>query len=208
MAGKDVLSAPPAQDLLCVFEALREPVETSRAQGRFLNPWDFAGLKRDEGRISGALAGLCKEEFGGDVSRKFLTIYLSRAISAVPWVEEINSGYRICTEVNLLDERKDRIDLVIETEHHLVGIEVKVDAQLGDRQLERYLEALGFWADCTRREAHLVFLAPSRAPLESVHSTSWRDVAAAADAAAGFPEQKRSFIEQYIARFGDYVRDL
>lgn len=207
-ASKEKPKAPSATELQRAFAELRGPVEDTKARGGLLNPWALAGLGRNEVRVTAALAGLWQEDFGGSVSRSFLALYLYRAIPGIAWLEELQSGYRLRNEVNPLGELADRIDLMIETRNHLIGIEVKIDAGLGPMQLERYAEALEARGRHMGRRASLVLLAPYTLTRDGVSSTTWKDLAAAARETAGKPERGRSFIEQYIARFGDFVADL
>ncbi|UWQ74400.1 PD-(D/E)XK nuclease family protein [Leisingera sp. M658] len=207
-ASKEKPKAPSAPHLERAFAELRGPVENAKARGGLLNPWELAGLNRNEVRVTSALAGLWQEDFGGSVSRSFLALYLYSAIPGIVWLEELQSGYRLRNEVNPLGELADRIDLMIETRNHLIGIEVKIDAGLGPMQLERYAEALEARGRHMGRRASLVLLAPYPLIRDGVSSTTWKDLAAAAREAAGKPERSRSFIEQYIARFGDFVADL
>lgn len=207
-AGKVPSPLPSATALAGAFEALREPLAREREQGGLINPWTLTGLKRNEVRTAGALAGLWTEDFGGNVSRNFLTAYLARAIPNVRWEDDLRAGYRISTEIRPLGELSERVDLVIETQRHLVGIEIKIDAGLGPEQLERYVTALGTRARLTGRTAHVVLLAPFPSGLKEARSTSWKDVAAAARDAAGRRASERSFVEQFIARFGEHIAAL
>lgn len=201
-------SLPSATALLNAFAELKAPMAREKARGGVVNPWQVAGLKRDELRNAAALAGLWSEDFGGLTSRRFLASYLSRAIAGIPWDEELAPGYRIRTEICPMNNRADRVDLVIETAAHLIGIEVKIGAGLGREQLERYLVAIRSLADLTHRTPHVILLAPFNSETPGIWPTSWQDVATAARVAAGTRSRDRDFVQQLIARFADQIIDF
>jgi len=157
-------------------------------------------------RNAATLAGLWSPDFGGAASRRFLAAYLARAIAEVDWEAELASGYRVVTELTPLGDRTDRVDLVVATCRFLVGIEVKIDAVVGERQLERYLAAIERRAAYQCLTPHVLFLAPFASRTPKARSSSWGDVARAADDAAKCKSSDRSLVQQLIASFGAHVR--
>jgi hypothetical protein len=99
----------------------------------------------------------------------------------------------------------DRVDLIIETSVHLIGIEVKIRAGLGRDQLDRYKVSVSRRAELQKRSARIVLLAPFSPNVPDVSSTGWSDVARAAYTAAGVSVAGRSFVQQMIAAFGEHV---
>lgn len=192
-------------NLEAAFQELRAGLSFARESGGLINPWSIAGLKRDEVRNAAALAGLWLPEFGGNVSKRFLAEILSSALAGPDWSQELAKGYRVETECSPIGDIADRVDLVIESRDHLVGIEVKIDAMLGHAQLERYIKSLARRAALTGRNSHVVLLAPFPSPNSLAPSISWRDVATAARAATPSARSNRSFVEEFIASFGDHV---
>lgn len=188
------------------FDALEAPLAAARADGGLVNLWAIAGLKRDEVRVAAALAGLWRADFGGTASLRFLREYLEAALPGIAWDAELAPGYGVEAECNPTGDVSDRVDLVVETLRHLIGIEVKIDAGLGPQQLERYGLAIGRRAAFTGRAPHVILLAPFAS--EAALSTSWCDVAAAARRAVPGKTSARSFTAHYIASFGDYVSSL
>lgn len=184
---------------------LREPLERAKRKGGLVNPWTIAGLRRDEVRNAAALAGLWQTVFGGEVSQRFLAEYLRSGTETIAWEDELRSGYQVSTEISPIGDRSDRVDLIVETANCVVGIEVKIDASLGREQLERYLVSIDRRAKLRKAKPFVVLLAPFRSPITGVTSTSWNDVARAARLAGGGTLSDRSFVEQYIAAFGDHV---
>jgi hypothetical protein len=198
----------PANQILSALDNLSGPLSKARAAGGALNIWTVAGLRRDEVRNAQALAGLWKVEFGGVTSRQFLTGFLNQILGGVAWDDELAQGYRITTEISPLGDRSDRVDLAVETPHHLVGIEIKIGAGLGPRQLERYAAAIETRARWRRVAPHLILLAPFKTDTAGIASASWADVARAAEGAAGALPGRNTPIEASIASFADHVRSF
>lgn len=192
-------------DLQAAFQSLTGPLATAKARGGLINPWALAGLGHDEVRNAGALAGLWTTEFGGETSKMFLAHYLHAALPTTDWFVALGTGYRIRTEVCPMGDAADRVDIIIETSVHLIGIEVKIRAGLGRDQLDRYKASVFRRAELQKRSARIVLLAPFSADVLEVSSTGWPDVARAARTAAGVSVAGRSFVQQMIAAFGKHV---
>lgn len=195
-------------DLQLAFRALKRPLAAAKDTGGLINPWALASLGYDEVRTAAALAGLWMTEFGGEASRHFLQRYLSCAIPSIDWGGALQAGYRVATEVCPMGDAADRVDLVVEAPRHLIGIEVKIRAGLGPDQLERYSKTIERRAGLLGLTPHVVLLAPFRAKLESVVSTSWDDVARAACAIASGARVDQTFTQNLIASFGDHIRSF
>jgi hypothetical protein len=209
----DVPPRPPQQfyalgDLETAFRALKTPLTVAKEQGGLINPWALASLKRDEVRNAAALAGLWMPNFGGLASQRFAAAYLAIALPDVDWSDELGAGYQVSTEVCPLGEGADRVDLVITTTSYLIGIEVKIRADLGPRQLERYTASLGRRAELQKLAPAVIFLAPFRTTVPTVASTTWSDVARAAHQAVGTGMTGRTFVQHMIASFGDHAINL
>ena len=206
LAPRAILQPYPANRIVAAFRTLEELLPNARSNGGLINLWAIAGLNRDEVRNGQALAGLWMTEFGGAASRRFLSAFLDRAIAGVDWEAELRAGYRVSTEVSPIGDRNDRVDLAIETSRHTIGIELKIDANLGHQQLERYIAAITTRARWRQVRPHVVLLAPFASPLEEVCQVRWRAVAAAAEAAVDTKASRRSLVEQLIVSFGDHIR--
>ncbi|MCX9147718.1 PD-(D/E)XK nuclease family protein [Erythrobacter sp. WG] len=187
------------------FQDLRQGLSHAKETGGIINPWSIVGLKRDEVRNAGALAGLWLPEFGGSVSKRFLAATLEAALPDIDWSRELEAGYRVETECSPMGDISDRVDLVIETTGYVIGIEVKIDAQLGPQQIERYLASLSRRAALLRRQSRVLLLAPDNIKHPGVPSITWQDVALAARSASRQHRAPRLFVEQLIAHFGDHV---
>ena len=196
---------PKHNNLAKFFFDVKPLLEQIKSRGGLVNLWNLAGLKLDEVRTAGALAGLWRTDFGGDVSRDFLACYLGRAVNQVDWHQELSKGYGVCTEVNPLGDRSDRVDLVIETQGYLIGVEVKIRAPLGFMQLDRYSGALVSRAMHIKKSPILILLAPFPSGTSDVASSSWSDVAVAARDATRTAQHAKTFFHHVIAQFGNHI---
>lgn len=201
-------------ELLLFFENIKKILVFLQERGGFLNPWNVAGLKKDEVRTASALAGLWKGEFAGSLSRAFLASYLSEVIPAkelpcdFDWEQELSDGYTVMTEVNPLGEIADRIDLVVETASYFIGIEVKINTGLMDGQLERYSKSLRTRARRASKKAHLLFLAPYESGVEGVHDSSWGTIENAVREVTRNDDEDKNFdpsLVYLVKSFGSYV---
>lgn len=196
---------PEHSNLATLFFDLKPRLDELKSRGGLVNLWQLAGLKLDEVRTAGALAGLWRTDFGGDVSCDFLASYLGRAVKQVDWRQELSKGYAVSTEVNPLGDRSDRVDLVIETQGYLIGVEVKIRARLGFMQLDRYSGALVSRAMHIKKSPILILLAPFPSGTSDVASSSWSDVAVAARDATRTAKRAKTFFHHVIAQFGNHI---
>lgn len=200
-----------SSDLVGFFSEIEVLLDDERQAGALINPWSLADLRFNEVRTGAALAGLWSESFGGRASRAFLAHYLSSALPRIcaDWRAELDLGYRVRKEFCPLGGLAERVDIVIETERFLVGIEVKINAPLGERQLERYQIELGRHARVCGKSAHVFLLSRnSSCPVPGFPCLTWKDLAASARASCGSRAQDRGFAAQLIARFGDHADNL
>lgn len=196
---------PEHSNLATFFFDVKSRLDELRSHGGLVNLWQLAGLKLDEVRTAGALAGLWRADFGGDVSCDFLASYLGRAVKQVDWRQELSKGYGVSTEVNPLGDMSDRVDLVIETQGYLIGVEVKIRATLGFMQLDRYSSALASRAVHIKKSPILILLAPFPSGTSEVASSSWSDVAGAARDATRTAKHAKTFFHHVIAQFGNHI---
>jgi hypothetical protein len=196
----------PAQRVVAALDSLADALAKGAAMGGALNFWSVVGLRRDEVRNAQALASLWTTDFGGTVSRRFLAAFLGEAIVEVDWSEELASGYRVETECNPLGAGSDRIDVVVESANHVVGIEIKIGAGLGPNQLDRYIAAIEIRAAWMHSTAHVVLLAPFDSESDKVRTVRWSAVSDAALRAVRGGQSQRSTVEELIVSFGDHVR--
>lgn len=193
-------------DLRTAFRALKQPLAMAKERGGLINPWALASLGRDEIRNAATLAGLWMTEFGGEASKRFLANYLSTTIPGHDWVCELDPGYRVGTEVCPMGDAADRVDVVIETARHLIGIEIKIGAGIGRDQLERYAASISRRAELQRLMPRVILMTPGPTRRSGVWTSSWSDVAHAARAVVKTPIEDRTFIQRLIVSFGDHVR--
>jgi hypothetical protein len=197
--------------------SLSEPLAKSRAEGSFINPWTAAGLKRGEVRNAAVLATLWTPPTAGTAASEFLNAFLrrldARSDQPLPTLASLKRGYVVRTEHSPLGESSERVDLTLEGEAFLIGIEVKIDALEGPNQLERYARSLSERGRGLGKQPFLIFLAPfpPREGLKQVLGlpqpilADWRDVAAAARSSLPARQAERSFTHQLIERFAAHV---
>ena len=174
-----------------------------------VNPWTLAGLRRREVRNAGVLAGLWTPSSMGDLAGSFLGEFLDRVPapegSSLPDRAELALGYRVRAEHCPSGDDADRVDIVIETKRHLIGVEVKVDAGEGDRQLERYLLAVARSATSTDRIPVVLLLGPKRPSRPDVLWASWSTVRAAIGATMPRHRRDQAFGHHLLDHFARHV---
>lgn len=203
--GATFFPTPECNNLAQFFSDVKPQLDEVKSRGGLVNLWELAGLRLNEVRTAGALAGLWRTEFGGEISRDFLALYLGRIVKQVDWHQELRNNYGVFTEVNPLGDMSDRVDLVIETDRYLIGVEVKIRAELGFMQLDRYSYALASRAKHIQKSPILILLAPFPSGTSDVASSTWGDVSAAARDAARIANHAKTLVHQVIAQFGDHV---
>jgi hypothetical protein len=175
------------------------------------NPWLTAGLGRDEVRVSRVLAALWDRRHYGDEARAFLGRFFAVAGSEFPDSAELARGYRVETEHCINGTTADRVDITIETDVSIIGIEVKVGAIEGHNQLARYAAAIKTRARLMQRANHSVIFLSPYASKEAVFKESdrsaiwvtWQTVAGAASVSDSI-----SYTGWLISQFGIYCRRL
>jgi hypothetical protein len=189
--------------------AIAEPLRLARDAGILADPWAMAGLKRREVANAAVLAGLWSTASGGKIATEFLSAFLERLRSRpggakLPDHVALGSGYLVRTEDRPTGEA-DRIDITIEGQSFLVGIEVKIDAGLQPDQLGRYQAAIGRRAAGGGKVATVIFLSLRHTEYPDVLNARWDDVAAAARAVASKGAMARDINRHLIERFAAHV---
>jgi hypothetical protein len=187
--------------------AIAEPLRLARDAGILADPWALAGLKRREVANAAVLAGLWSPTWGGKIATEFLSAFLERLRSRpggkeLPGFAALRGGYLVITEDRPMGDAADRIDITIEGQNFLIGIEVKIDAGLQPDQLGRYHAAIGRRAEGGRKVATVIFLSLRHTAHPKVQ---WDDVAAAARAVASKKAMARDINHHLIERFGAHV---
>jgi hypothetical protein len=122
------------------FCAIEEPLKISRLAAFQCDPWDVAGLGRDEVRNSSVLAWLLNPNGShglGDAALKGLLVRLNQHFCG-DFPTNYGSYCSVCTESNPDGELTNRVDIEIDSENFYLIIEVKINALERDKQLEDY----------------------------------------------------------------------
>lgn len=168
-----------------VLEQLRGPLAQARQNGNSFNPWTVSGIRHDEVRNTSVLAAFMRPAQCGNLARKFVFEFFSRLEPGdfkLPSERELSEAYSVSCEVCPVGDKSDRIDLLIEGKSFLIGIEVKIFAVEGERQLERYRHSLKERAKRVgTHEPVLIYLTRKRSnDVADVIAASWQDIAGAA----------------------------
>lgn len=205
-ADKPPTHLVPAARLATILRQARVPFERLRSVTS-ANMWDTAGLGTDEVRVCSVLSKLWDWQHYGDEGRLFLQRCLSvLGPDRAPGINELRQGYRVQTDHCLNGNLADRVDITVETARSIVGVEAKIYAGEGERQIARYVQSIAQRAALMRRcNPQVLFLSPRR-PTDQHTSASWltwRQVADAADVA----DPVNSAGTQ-IREFGQFCRKL
>lgn len=210
-----VVRHPPQQidsvRLAGLLSRLGSALNGARSSGLMINPWTAAGLNRREVRNAAVLASLWSDTQCGKAGAQFLREFLARVEqpqTPLPGADELAAGYIVRTEHCPGTDGADRVDLVVESARHLVGIEVKIDAGEGPQQLSRYVTAIERSARRLDKYPAVILLAPFRPSCPGVLTAGWPLVRAAAQAALPAHRSEFSFAHQLIAAFAVHVRSF
>jgi hypothetical protein len=174
-----------------------------------INPWAIAGLRRREVRNAAALAALWSPRQCGQVAVAFLDKFLrlvDQPGTSLPTFSELAAGYVIRTEHSPAGDGRDRVDLVIESTDHLIGIEIKIDAGEGPAQLSRYVASIRGNAQNLGKRPVVVLLAPFAPSHPDVLRAAWSHVRAAAAAALPRRRLDYTFTHHLVAAFARHAR--
>lgn len=199
-----------ADRLAILLPTLSTALKDRPLSGGSINPWTVAGMKRREVRNAAVLAALWTPAQVGEVGPAFLGEFFARcrarAGQSLPGPDELTLGYRMRIENCPGPDGSDRVDLVIETARHLIGIEIKIDALEGREQLARYIEAIGHSARQLDKLARVIFLAPFAPSRDDVIAADWSTIRAAATAALPRRRSDHEISHHLVARFARHVR--
>lgn len=193
---------------------LQQSLAASRHDGRLLNVWAIAGLKRKEVPTAAVLGWIldCKGShgFGSDVFESLLSIlaekYPSRDLQGI----RLGRHYRLAVEHSSFGESSNRVDLVIDGENTVIFIEVKIDARERENQLKDYLELATKRASVQNKPtAWVLYLSsflPADAP-DAVLHLRWKDVAKAIENAIPLTAEK-TVSGAVVKQFAAHVKTL
>lgn len=209
-APADVQTRELDQNLfLEIVGELKQRISIARSSGTGFNVWSAAGLARSEVRNSAALARLWDPRVAGSRATDFLRSFLESLTNlnnTLPNQRMLEAGYSVRIEHCPMGSLADRVDLVIEGDDFLIGIEIKIDAELGKSQLERYCLAISQRAFTMRksRQAVIYLGCGDSAVPEGVIKSRWSGVAAAARHVA----ISESYIDHTLTQFATHIENF
>ena len=164
------------------FSVMAQPMVDARRGAFQFDPWEVAGLGRDEVRNAAVLAWLLnpKGSHGlGDVAMSGLLGDLWNFDNDFP--STCGSSCRVRVESNPDGDVGNRVDIEIDDDNFYVIIEVKVDAPEGKEQMKRYGDVATKLAGS--RPWALIFLTPQGVKsntagpyVDRVFRRSWRQL--------------------------------
>lgn len=208
---------PSAATLSSACASLQRGFISARNAGAYANPWTIAGIGKKETRNSAVLARLWDPVVVGAIGRQFLLEVLGLADPTgelgFPIEDVSHQAYSIVCENCVAGDAANRMDIVIQSLGGNPGwtivIEAKVDASLGENQLEKYAIDLADRNRLTGRKTYLILLA-SDAPDaldRAIAHIRWKDVARAARTAAS-AERSLASPGRLIREFANHIRDF
>ena len=197
---------PQAHSLAKAMGALNCAVKTIQVRGDAFNPWTVSGLRQDEVRIASVLAAFMTRRQVGDLAPQFLDAFLrqlSGMKAPLPDAVALSRGYRVRTEDCPLGLASERVDITIEGDGFLIGIEVKINAKEGPDQFARYCQTIERRAADGNRSAHVILLMRRRLQVPGTVAAEWRDVVAAARATA--TANRGNPLSRMLLAFGTHI---
>jgi len=202
---------------------LSDPLAAARRGGFLCDPWEIAGLKRDEVRNSRVLAWLLapRESHGfGDLLLSSLLAELGRRSTSLELPKIPDDGCCVRIESSPLGDGRNRLDIEIDAPNLYLIIEVKIDAVEGTNQLLRY-GSLGE-DRASNRPWGIVFLTPkgnksstANIYMDKVIHLSWRDLSSVlsrslrVQSSPGMQVRSHEKLTQLLAkRFLQHVRNF
>jgi hypothetical protein len=164
-----------------LFDSLKQPLIDTRISAHDCNPWEVAGLKRDEVRNCAVLAWILNPKGSHGLGSAPLSALLNKLSSHfdADFPEHTGKYCFVRAESNPDGQLTNRVDIEIDCENFYLLIEVKIDATEGPWQLERYGDISSILAGS--RPWAIVFLTPEGRPATSagkhegmVVPISWR----------------------------------
>lgn len=177
-------ASPPDYRLLSNWlSSMRLPLNDVQSNAWNFDPWEVAGLGRDEVRNTSVLAWLLNPRGShgmGSAVLQHLLSSINKQKSHFPVSE--GSFCNVRTEISPNGDISDRLDIEIDTENFYLIIEVKIGATEGYEQLNRY----GRLAETQKahRPWALIYLTPGKKEAktgnnytDSIISFSWDEIA-------------------------------
>lgn len=211
--GRAKFEIDPAR-IASFLPILRKSLEACRHDGRLINVWSVAGLKRNEVRTSAVLGWVLDSRgshgFGSVVMRELLNsvgrLYPDKNFGSF----RLGERPKISVEHSAFQDIANRVDIAIEGENCVVFIEVKIDAPEGRDQLVRYVDLAQKKATALGKpEFAVLYLCQTRgkARLDNVYNISWKDLGRAIMAGTS-GEQETTMSALLLRQFAFHIKTL
>lgn len=126
------------------FKNLEQPLQIAKQSGWLCDPWQVAGLKRDEVRNSKVLSWLLNPHGSHGFGDALLLALLKEINSCLVKNEQSTFDLKVSNNCRVKEEQcpdgnqGNRVDIEIDDANFYLIIEVKIDAYEQNAQLERY----------------------------------------------------------------------
>lgn len=176
-----------------------------RMSGVHFNPWQAAGVGRDELRNCRLLSLFIDHAEDHGQGPALLCNFLESIGLGNLARHASQAQYKTRTEVWPLDDRESRIDIEIDDSRFLIFIEAKIASGEGRNQLQRYVELARLKAD--GRPWAVVYLTPKGRSVENdrVTPASWNQVSGAVKSCIKI---QNSVIGHMMSSYADYLACL
>lgn len=170
------------------FKNLEQPLQIAKQSGWLCDPWQVAGLKRDEMRNSKVLSWLLNPRGSHGFGSALLLALLNEINSCLVKNEQSTFDLKVSNNCRVKEEQcpdgnqGNRVDIEIDDANFYLIIEVKIDAYEQDSQLERY-------ANLAQKRANnriwgIIYITPSGKQsltaggyIDKVLAISWKQLA-------------------------------
>lgn len=187
IAQHEKTAASPEADvenLAHILPELCALLKEARGRGEGLNPWAVAGLRQVEVRNAGVLAAFWDTQLCGDQGIEFLHRFLSRIATKetpLPSKKQLEQGYIVRTEhCPLPGKQSERIDVTVEGQDFIIILEIKINADEGNNQFQRYTNTAESLQKIRGKKVYFILIERfERANFTGFHAT-WSDISSAA----------------------------
>ena len=120
------------------LKSLEQPLQIAKQSGWLCDPWQVAGLKRDEVRNSRVLSWLLNPRDSHGFGDRLLVALLAE-IKLPSFPLTVSKNCRVKEEQCPDGDQSNRVDIEVDDEKFYIIIEVKINASESDGQLAKYV---------------------------------------------------------------------
>ena len=164
------------------LKSMEAPLKAARASAWDFDPWEIAGLGRDEVRNARVLAWLMNPMGSHGYGDALLQNFLDHLrVRHQDFPASLGRYCRVRTEQSPNGERSERVDIEVDAASFYLLVEVKIGAPEGDEQLRRYAQLARTMAG--QRPWKIIYLTPKKQEAKTagdysdhIVAMSWREI--------------------------------